>query len=64
MSTPPTLQQRLAQAAPGADPAVIALALQARQCALRAGAATGAGTLGVIDYTRPSTRPRLWVFDL
>lgn len=64
VSTPPTLQQRLAQAAPGADPAVIALALQARQCALRAGAAMGAGTLGVIDYTRPSTRPRLWVFDL
>jgi len=61
---PPSLPQRLAEAAPAADPSVIALALQARQCALRSGVAAGGNTLGVIDYTRPSTQPRLWVFDL
>lgn len=61
---PPTLQQRLAQAAPTADPAVLGLALRARQCALDSGMATDGHTLGVIDYTRPSTQPRLWIFDL
>ena len=61
---PPTLQQRLAQAAPTADPAVLGLALRARQCALDSGMAKAGRTLGVIDYTRPSTQPRLWVFDL
>jgi hypothetical protein len=40
------------------------MALRARRCALRTGLATGGHTLGVIDYTRPSTQPRLWVFDL
>ena len=65
----PSLQQRLAEAAPDADPSAIGLALRARQCALRSGLATGGSALGgsilgVIDYTRPSTQPRLWVFDL
>ena len=60
----PTLQQRLARAAPDADPAVLGLALRARQCALDSGVATDAETLAVIDYTRPSTQQRLWVFDL
>ena len=59
----PTLLQRLAAAAPAADPAVLELALQARRCAARADVATGS-TLAVIDYSRPSTQPRLWVFDL
>lgn len=56
-----TLMQRLA---PEADPRVLALALEARDCA-----ATQLGTppsprLAVIDYSLPSTVPRLWVFDL
>lgn len=39
------------------------MALQARDCAVRHG--DGAGSrLAVIDYSRPSTEPRLWVFDL
>lgn len=50
----------LAAAAPGADPQVIALALEARECAGR----EDSRRLAVIDYSRPSTEPRLWVFDL
>jgi hypothetical protein len=59
----PSLLQQLTAAAPAADPSVLALALHARQCAAGADVATGS-TLGVIDYSRPSTQPRLWVFDL
>jgi hypothetical protein len=55
--------ERLAAAAPDADPVVLGHALAALQCA------TGDGLpesprLAVIDYSRPSTVPRLWVFDL
>jgi hypothetical protein len=59
----PSQQQHLTAAAPAADPSVLALALHARQCAAGADVATGSA-LGVIDYSRPSTQPRLWVFDL
>ncbi|MGH9381191.1 MAG: murein L,D-transpeptidase catalytic domain family protein [Thermoanaerobaculia bacterium] len=51
----------LAAAAPQADRQVIGLALEAWQCA---GAAPTARRLAVIDYSLPSTAPRLWVFDL
>jgi hypothetical protein len=51
----------LSAAAPAADPAVLALALRARSCAIDAATAT---RLAVIDYSRPSTQQRLWVFDL
>jgi len=43
---------------------VIALALTARGCAVAAGRAQVDDRLAVIDYSRPSTDPRLWVFDL
>ncbi|WP_052101494.1 murein L,D-transpeptidase catalytic domain family protein [Novilysobacter arseniciresistens] len=59
-----TLAERLALAAPDADPQVIALALEARQCATLGGAIGDVERLAVIDYSRPSTEPRLWVFDL
>lgn len=62
-ASPPTLLQQLSAAAPAADPSVLALALRARQCAARSEVATGS-MLGVIDYSQPSTQPRLWVFDL
>lgn len=56
---------RLAALAPGADEKVIDLALKARDCAIANGDATGAGErLAVIDYSRPSTAKRMWVFDL
>ena len=56
--------EQLKRVAPDADPGVLALALEARACALRGGRARAASKLTVIDYTRPSTQPRLWVFDL
>lgn len=45
-------------------PSIFDLALGATACAERAGAVTAPGTLTVIDYSRPSTDKRLWVFDL
>jgi len=46
------------------DPRVFDLALGAAQCAVRSGAIADASTLTVIDYSKPSTEKRLWVFDL
>ena len=58
------LGDKLARLAPEADPAVIKLALRARQCALAHGEAEADDRLAVIDYSRPSTERRLWVFEL
>lgn len=55
------LAAALAHAAPAADPKVLALATRALQCVQKT---MPARTLSVIDYSRPSTEPRLWVFDL
>ena len=46
------------------DPHVFELALGAAQCVVRSGAITDPSTLTVIDYSKPSTEKRLWVFDL
>jgi hypothetical protein len=46
------------------DPAVFALALRAASCAVQAGRVANPPTLTVIDYSKPSTERRLWVFDL
>ena len=54
----------LARLAPDADPDVIALGLSAMQCAQAHGTGAGATRLAVIDYSRSSLTPRLWVFDL
>ncbi len=57
--------QRLAALAPGASVEVVRLALAARECAIGSGDATGQGQrLAVIDYSKPSTATRMWVFDL
>ena len=56
--------QQLARLAPEADPGVLALALEARACAVRNGDADANARLAVIDYSQPSTRKRLWVFDI
>jgi hypothetical protein len=61
---PPTLAQQLVAAAPAADPNVLGLAARAAECARRQGVLDGFNHLAVIDYSRPSTQPRLWVFDL
>lgn len=53
------------QLAPSADPQVLSMALQARQCAVSKNRVSpGASKLAVIDYSRPSSQKRLWVFDL
>lgn len=56
------LAATLAAAAPSADREVIRLATHALSCVRRRGG--DERTLGVIDYSRPSTEQRLWVFDL
>lgn len=58
-----TLAARLAAAAPTADPNVIQLALDARECAIERGL-PASDHLAVIDYSKPSAQRRLWVFDL
>jgi hypothetical protein len=55
---------QLARAAPAANPQVLELAARAADCARRQGLLEGFRHLAVIDYSRPSTEPRLWVFDV
>lgn len=59
----PSLQAALSELAPTANPEVIGLALAATECASQHGQPLSE-RLAVIDYSRPSTEPRLWVFDL
>lgn len=58
-----SLAQTLQRLAPAANPRVVQLALRATSCA-RAKGLPAANYLAVIDYSLPSTRKRLWVFDL
>jgi len=46
------------------DPKVFALALEASASAVERGQAKDPGTLTIIDYSKPSTEKRMWVFDL
>jgi L,D-transpeptidase catalytic domain len=59
----PDLKQ-LSRLAPDADPRVLSLALEARECASQSLGEAPSPRLAVIDYSRASTEPRLWVFDL
>ncbi len=43
---------------------VFEMALGAASCAVRTGAVRNPTTLTVIDYSKPSSEKRLWVFDL
>lgn len=58
------LGRELAVAAPAANPKVLQLAARAAECARSQGLLDGFRHLAVIDYSLPSTQPRLWVFDL
>jgi hypothetical protein len=58
------LVARLVAAAPAANPQVLSLATRAAECARRQGLLDGFNHLAVIDYSLPSTKPRLWVFDV
>jgi hypothetical protein len=53
-----------AKGADGLSPRVLAAALDAVACARARGVAGREDVLTVIDYTLPSTEPRLWVLDL
>lgn len=53
----------LQAAAPDANPEVLRQALTALQCATGSGMAPSR-RLAVIDYSLPSSSPRLWIFDL
>jgi hypothetical protein len=46
------------------DPKVFALALEAASSAVAHRQVAAPPTLTVIDYSRPSTQPRMWVYDL
>jgi hypothetical protein len=54
----------LSRVAADLSPAVLSLALDAAGWARRQGIAAPASVLTVIDYSLPSTAPRLWVLDL
>ena len=43
---------------------VLRLALSASRCAASSGAVSDPRTLTIIDYSKPSVEPRLWVLDL
>ena len=48
----------------GVSAEVLTLALAATACAVQSEAIDTPPTLTVIDYSRPSVEPRLWVFDV
>lgn len=58
-SAPSPLTSTLRRLAPQADPQVLELAAEALACA-----DPHAKRLAVIDFSLPSSEPRLWVFDL
>jgi hypothetical protein len=55
---------RLAAGKTGINPQVLDLALNAVSCGVASGDLAVPPTLTLIDYSLPSTTPRLWVFDL
>ena len=57
------LVDSLSRVAPGLDQQVLTHAVAAMQCAVNNGA-TPAQRLAVIDFSRPSSERRLWIFDL
>lgn len=48
----------------GIDAGVLALALGAARCATASGEVDAPSTLTIIDYSKASTEPRMWVLDL
>lgn len=58
------LVDALALSAPRLDRAVLSKAVAAMQCATAGQSAESAKRLAVIDFSLPSSEPRLWIFDL
>jgi hypothetical protein len=48
----------------GLSPAVLDTALQSAAAAVDRGLAALPSTLTIIDYSKPSTQPRMWVYDV
>src|SRR5689334_5841307 len=46
------------------DQDVVEMAFSAASCAVQSGAVTKPSTLTVIDYSKPSTARRMWVYDV
>lgn len=61
---PSVTADAIARLAPAANREAIEFALSAMRCAQNSGMGVDASRLAFIDYSRPSTEPRLWVFDL
>jgi hypothetical protein len=61
---PASLMQSLLRQAPGLRSEVLELALDATACAEERGLVKRKNLLTVIDYSLPSSQPRLFVFDL
>ncbi len=59
-----SLMSSLLRQAPGLRPGVLRLALGATGCAEERGLVRRGDLLTVIDYSLPSTQPRMFVFDL
>ena len=60
----PGVVEVLASQSPDLQSHVLRLAFDATACASRRGLISKPQLLTVIDYSRPSTEPRLWVFDV
>jgi hypothetical protein len=60
----PSMVDVAAATAAGVSSEVLNLALGAIQCATSSGDIDAPPTLTLIDYSKPSVEPRLWVFDL
>lgn len=58
------LVETLHRAAPALDRKVLSMAARAMACSIKRDGPVPSQRLSVIDYSRPSTQPRLWVFDL
>lgn len=58
------LATALTRAAPEADAGMLTLAARSLECALRMHPEQHPRRLAVIDFSKPSTEHRLWVFDL
>lgn len=63
-TAPRAVPAAFAQGADGLSPRVLAMALDAVACARARGVSAKGDLLTVIDYSLPSTEPRLWVLDL
>jgi hypothetical protein len=57
-------EQAILKLAPTIKPQAVQEALSAMQCAQTNGIGTTANRLAIIDYSLPSRKPRLWVFDM